>query len=280
MRKIFNIIGICGLTCFSFFYTDKMISLSRENDPIMKEIYKQAESYHVKPCNALVGEGTIKSGLSGKKVDALESYNNMKRLGEFNENLLVFVPDLDYLSIDNYYDKFIVGSNSSRKEVALVFTVSSDKYLNEVLDVLKTSSVVGNFFVDGKWAYDNYDKFEALTKGNYIGNLGYDGKYSLSGIKYVNSMFKVEVNYDIKYCYSKDYDYDALKLCGGEKMHTINPVEVRDSYVYSTLKNAKSGEIFHIPLSSNALYELPTGISYLKQKGFSIVSLEKLLSEK
>ena len=38
MKKILNIIGVCILTAFSFYYTNKMVDLSKSKDPIMIEI--------------------------------------------------------------------------------------------------------------------------------------------------------------------------------------------------------------------------------------------------
>ncbi len=38
MKKIFQFIGLFTLICFSFFYTEKVVTVLNEQDPIMVEI--------------------------------------------------------------------------------------------------------------------------------------------------------------------------------------------------------------------------------------------------
>ena len=40
MKKIFQFIGLFTLICFSFFYTEKVVTVLNEQDPIMVEIEK------------------------------------------------------------------------------------------------------------------------------------------------------------------------------------------------------------------------------------------------
>jgi len=282
MKKIFNIIGICALTCFSFYYTDKMVSLSRLNDPIMQEITNIKEKYTTYAVNAQIEEDDIKSGKSGESINIEESYAKMKKLGSFNENLLVFVPDFPEINLSNNYDKFVIGSNSNRQEIALVMTIKDNKNLNKSLQILKNNDTKVTFFVDGKWAEENNNYLTAIIENNhYIGNLGYNKKYTLTSLKYTNAYLKLETNYDIKYCYTEENNYDTLKLCANEKMNTIKPIKIKDGLLYSTIKNnLEKGAIYHISLTNTTMEELDTTIKYIKQKGYKIVTVNELLNEK
>ena len=54
MKNAFKILGICILTCFSFYYTDKIIYISKSKDPIMKEIINTKDEYKVAAVNAVI----------------------------------------------------------------------------------------------------------------------------------------------------------------------------------------------------------------------------------
>lgn len=281
MKKIFNIIGICALTCFSFYYTDKMVLISRQNDPIMQEINNIKDKHTIKAVNAEIKDDYIKSGKSGELINIDESYAKMKKLGSFNENLLVFMPDFPTINLENNYDKFVIGSNSNKQEISLIFTVDCNKNLNKVLHILRINETTATFFVDGKWAEENNNYLTAIASNHYIANLGYNKKYTIASLKYTNAILKLETNYDIKYCYTEEDNYDTLKLCANEKMHTIKPIKTKDNLVYSTIKNTlKKGEIYSIPISNTSLSEIDIAIKYIKQKGYKIVPINKLLNEK
>ena len=87
MKKFFQIVGIISLACFSFIFTEKTALTVRENDSLMKVIKEQSSLYRLDSENASVNNDTIIPGLRGRDVNNNKSYNNMKRLGEFNENI-------------------------------------------------------------------------------------------------------------------------------------------------------------------------------------------------
>ena len=44
-KPYLTVIGICLLTVFSFYYTNKLIEFSKSKDPIMIEIMKNKDDY-------------------------------------------------------------------------------------------------------------------------------------------------------------------------------------------------------------------------------------------
>ena len=52
-----------------------------------------------------------------KEVDVNKSYEKMKRLGEYNNNLLVFINDLPDISLKDNYDKYIISGNKDKTSI-------------------------------------------------------------------------------------------------------------------------------------------------------------------
>lgn len=279
MKKAFQIIGVCALTCFSFYYTDKVIEVSRNNDPIMKEIVSKSNDYNVESVNALISSDTIKSGIKGNVVDTSKSYEKMKSLGEYNENLLVFTNVDPKISIKDNYDKFVVGASDTKRDVAICFTISDSKYINNIIKILKDNDVDANIFLDGKLIEENEDIVKNIVSNNlYMGNLGYDGGYDTTKIKYTNSLIYRYGGYASKYCYSDSKD--VLDICSKENMYTIKAIEIDPNYPYSSLKeNLSNGVILKFSDSKITVNNLSLMLKYIKQKGYSIKILDDLLME-
>ena len=79
MKRVIKIIVISLFTCFSFYYTDKVIEFSKERDPIMiklRSINKNKVSY----VNGVLSSDTMLVGESGYEVDIEKSYEQMQNL--------------------------------------------------------------------------------------------------------------------------------------------------------------------------------------------------------
>ena len=97
MKKYFQIVGIVSLACFSFILTEKTALMVRNSDSLMQTIKENESLYKIESVNASILEDTIVPGISGKKVNDNKSYSNMKRLGQFNSDLLIydyFLPEI------------------------------------------------------------------------------------------------------------------------------------------------------------------------------------------
>ena len=90
MKKILKLFGLITLICFSFFYTEKVIYVVSEQDPLKIEINESADSYKISPNEAIVDEDTIIPGSNGRVVNIEKSYKKMRKSNIFNNNLLVY----------------------------------------------------------------------------------------------------------------------------------------------------------------------------------------------
>ena len=278
MKRAFQVIGICAFTCFSFYYTNKAVDIAKSKDPIMKTI-NELEDKEIKSVNAIINEDTIKSGVSGKKIDKKKSYEKMKALGKYNENLLFFEEVTPDISIKNNYDKFVIGGNELEKNITLCFIIKDTKYINEILKVLNNSKIKINFFIEGKLIEEDNSLLELIIKNKqYASSYGYDGIYDDTLIKYANSLIYKYGHYINKYCYGNNKD--TLKTCGYNNMYTIKGIEVDENYPYTFVKNnLNNGAILTFSNTKEQVRNLDLIIKYIKSKGYSVKDLDNLLTE-
>lgn len=278
-KKIIQALAVIILMLFSFFYTDKSIELIRETDPIMKEIKKTSLKYKISPIDAKVIGNKIIPGKSGKEIDYKESYNKMKRYGAYNEVLTTLKEIEPSISIDDYYDKYIIQGNTEKKNIALVFKVDSTTNLSDIMNILNTKNVSSTLFIDGLLLENNTSFFEKLTN-HELELLNYDGKYDEiyfdSALNYLNSLTKQTA----KYCYAEYDQKEVIELCSKMHLHTIIPTIKTTTHPYNEIKNKLfNSAIISLPLSNITKEELPAIIDYITQKGYSFVKLSSLLSE-
>lgn len=280
-EKMTRIIVVILLGLFSFYYTDKVVNFIRETDPIMKKIKKESNNYKIDSINAKISGNKIIPGVNGKEVDYSTSYKNMKRYGTYNESLTVFKDVTPTISIEDYYDKYISGGNGIRKDASLVFVVKNGDDITEVVSTLNDLSAKATFFVDGLWLENNEDVANSLNQyGHEIEILSYDNRYDeLYFSSSLNNLNRI-TNQKPKYCFAKYDSKEVLELCSKLELHTIIPTINTGNYPYSDIKKKMSrGSIISFDINSSTKIELPTIINYIKQKGYTLSTLDQLLSE-
>lgn len=278
-KKVFHALSIITLLIFSLYYTNKSIDIIREQDDIMKSIHKNASFYKVESENAEIIGNKIIPGKKGKEVDLEKSYTKMKKYGTYNESLTVLKEIEPVISLNDYYDKYVIRGNTTDKTIALVFPVSEAKNLDKLVQILKANDVTATFFLDGTLIESNPDLVKNLH--NYelellSYNSGYEKIYFTSSLNYLTSLSKQNA----KYCYSNYDQKEVIELCASLKLHTIIPtIKVSDN-TYSEVKTRLTNSaIISIPPTSKTLATLDTTIKYLKQKGYTFLTLADLLTE-
>ena len=247
----------------------------------MKEIKDKGKSREEDAINAKVEGDYLIPGYNGLVIDLETSFNKMKGYGSYNEALLVFEEVEPTISIDDYYDKYISSGNGISTNIALVFAVDDSSYTDNLLNILKDMGVVGTFFIDGKFI-DNNTSFvtDAVVNGNEVEVLSYDKAYDELLFKASIDKIKTLTSTTPKYCYATYDNEEVLNLCSKLSMHTIIPTLRLDSNIYSSAKgNLRSGSIISVKLTESNVSELKVLINYIKQRGFTLVTLDTLLNE-
>lgn len=281
MKKIIEILFACLLVFASFFYTDKAVSMMEDKDPVMIKIKKEKKSLEEESINAKVNGEYLVPGYSGLVVDLDKSFNKMKKYGGYNESLIVFKESTLTISVDEYYDKYIVSGNGFTNYISLVFEITDKELLPKIKDILKENDVRATFFVDGLLLKeDNILITSLLQDFHEIELLNYKGSYDRLIFEEALDTLQVIANRRGKYCLAKYDQKEILELCSKEKMHTIIPTIQISSNPYLSLKGKlREGSIISITPTKENISELDVVIKYIKQRGYTLDTLEQLLSE-
>ena len=281
MNKIIKILFACLLLLASFFYTDKVVSFMEDKDPIMIKLKKEKNKLEESPINAKVDVSYLIPGYSGVVVDLNKSFTKMKKYGSYNEALVVFKESVPTISIDEYYDKYIVSGNGFTNYISLVFEINNKELLPKIKEVLKDNDVRATFFVDGVLLKEDSILITSLLEDFHeIELLNNKNNYDKLIFEEELDALQVIANRRGKYCLAKYDQKEILELCSKEKMHTIIPTMQISSKPYLSVKGKiREGAIISISVTKENISELDVLIKYIKQRGYTLDTLEQLLSE-
>lgn len=282
MKRIFQIISLIGLLCFSFFITDKTAKVASNMDDIMIDIKSNYKKYSTDSIDAIIKDNTIIPGKYGKKVNINKSYKNMKQNGYYNENLYIYDYIKPKISLEDNKDKYIISGNKEKRIVSLIFLVKNDDNINNVVNILEKNDAKGNFFIDDNFLLKNNNLVITLISNKHIvGNLGKNMDYSNSSFSWIDTVIKKVGKQQNGYCYSIVDNKTNLDACKLQDDYTVRPSIIVSKNPLIEIKNKLSpGSIIAFDLNNNIELELSSIIKYIKSKGYSIVNLEELLSEK
>lgn len=283
MKKFFECIGMVTLVCCSFFFTEKTVHVVKEADHIMVEIEKAKENHTIESIDAKIEKNTIIPGLYGKIVDEEKSYEKMKRLGSYQESLLVYRKQAPNVSIEDNRDYYIISGNPKKNMITFVFLVEGRDNPSKIESILKQKDVKASFFVDETWFEKNNDAIYSWIADDYtIGNLSYHRDYANSSFVWMDTIIKKIGNQKVSFCYNEKEDQEALKICSLNHNYTIRPniiVQENQSPLSEIKKKLTAGSIIALPISDQVARELPVVIEYIKKKGYKIENLYHHLEE-
>ncbi len=281
MKKFFQMFGLASLICFSFFYTEKTVNVTKSFDDLMIEIKEKSPLYEIKEVDAVINNNTIIPGLSGKKVDINKSYDNLKKIGSFNSKLLVYKDIEPSITLKKNLQNYIIAGNKSKNMVSLIFIVNKNTDITNILKILDKNNIKGNFFVDGSYFEQNNDLIVNLIKADHIiGNLSYNNDYNNSGFVWMSTIITKVGGQKYNYCYLEQENVDFLSICALQKSYTIKPSAVIEKNPLIEVKNkVTSGSLLSFKVNEKLNTELELIINYLKQKGYEIKNLQEHLKE-
>lgn len=276
MKKFFEYIGIVFLFIFSFIFTEKTATVLKEQDDIMIKIRDVEKNYYIEPKEAVILNNTFIPGISGQKVNISDSYYKMKKMNLFNETLLILENIKPKELLKNNKNKFIIGGNKSKKEVALVFIVKD--YIGDLLDILEKNNIESNIFVTSDFLENNNNIINSISKKHIIGNLSNNMNYNDSDFIWMNTIIK---KFNDNYCYTETLNEDILKICNQNKAYTIVPTTIiKSKPLLNISRKLNNGDIIAFYVNEENIKELDMLIKEIKSRGEEIVKLDKLLMEK
>ena len=280
MKNIIKFLGLLSLICFSFFYTDKVMDVALEQDKIMISINNVKDDYREDAIEAIIDNDTIIPGISGREVDIEKSYSNMKSIGLFHENYLVFKDVMPKTTLDDNMDKYIIKANGSKQIISLIFIVDNDSDFNMICNIAKSKNVKVNLFLDYEYLNKKINNLNKITDIS-IYSYGEDGKYTKDNIIYTNNLIERITKKKANYCLVTNKNNSNLKVCSDNKNYTIYPNLIIKNNLLSIVKNGVSkGDLILIDINKNNINQLPSAIEYINAKGLEFEYLDEILSEK
>lgn len=276
MYKFFRNIGLISFILACFLYTNKLVTVVKEYDEIMVQIKEKEKNYEINTVEAIIDEDTIIPGICGKKIDINSSYSKMRQYGKYEEKLLQYKYVDPKELLKNNKDKFIIKGNQNKKEVTLIFLINDIDKIDDIIKVINKNDIKANFFFKNNLINQKSYILDLINSKNIVGNLGnYDDASFLSLDKVIKKLGKQKNSY----CYTEDKNKKTLEICSKENDYTIVPNIIVDKNNLMKLKKyISNGSIISIDnIDINTIEQL---INYIKTKGYDIVTLEKLLSEK
>lgn len=273
LKKITQVFSILLLAGFSFFYTEKVTQIVRNNDPIMLKIKDAKKTISVAKIDPVINDDEYITGVNGCDIDVDKSYTKMKNVGEYKEELLVLSETVIDKKIKN---KYIISGNKNEKNVSIVFIIK-DKVNNNLVNYLNSRKVNANFFIEGNYLSKNIVNIKELASNHSIYYLGTDGKYSDKYMIYNNNLININTKNESNYCITDKKDEKLLKLCTDYDMKTIKADYIENNILDTIKNNLTNGEI--IVFNSEDEEEIKISINYILSKGYNIVYLNNLLNE-
>lgn len=279
MKKVFQMIGLISLTCFSFFVTEQTAIVVSDMDEIMIEIKNKKDDYKYDSIDAIIDKNTIIPGINKREVNVNKSYKNMKTNGYFNDKLFVYDYEKPKISLTDNIDKYIIKGNPSKRMVSLIFKVEQDEDITDIVNILNNYNVKSTFFVNYNWFSNNNTLVEELIKNNHIvAPLMED--YTSSDFEWMDMVLKKINKQSVGFCYNENENKTNLEQCVLKNNYTIKPIVISENTPLVDIKEKlESGSILSLKVNSQVRKELSTIIIHIKSKGYKLSNLKENVLE-
>lgn len=273
MKKYFEYIGLLALTCFSFYYTEKVTKIMNSKDPVMISIEEYKETQDTDCKEGYITSDGVVLGVSGRVVDVNESYSNMQGVG-YNEDLMVFKSVTCKVNASTTLDSYIIKGNEAKNAVSLFINVNDGTLLQDIIEVSENKNTILNIIVTGSVLETHKDYLKDLYDKGY--EIIYGGVEENDFKKYTKIMKSFE-NKPRTYCINLGIK-DTLEMCEKEK---INSIKASNNYTKDILLNTKTnlekGNFYIYKENNNTLKELSSTINFINGKQIKIMSITDML---
>ena len=244
MKRFFQILGICSILVFSFYYTDKIALIVQEKNPILQEIKSKENELLIDSKDATVVNNFIIPGIKGSKVNVEKSFNKMKSLNAFNEYYLVYDDVKPSISIEDNKDKIIISGNKSKKQISVIIEYNEDLIIN-------------------KNNYDKNIKFELINN-----------EKDVKKFKQVETLLNND-KINKKLCL---YNQSNQDICKSKGNYIIKNTHYLNDNIYDIKNTLENGSIILIKKDTN-LKDIKILLNQIKFQDLEIVYLSDLIKE-
>lgn len=255
MKRFFQILGICSILVFSFYYTDKIALIVQEKNPILQEIKSKENELLIDSKDATVVNNFIIPGIKGSKVNVEKSFNKMKSLNAFNEYYLVYDDVKPSISIEDNKDKIIISGNKSKKQISVIIEYNEDLI---------------NYF-------RNYKIDLLINKNNYDKNIKFElinNEKDVKKFKQVETLLNND-KINKKLCL---YNQSNQDICKSKGNYIIKNTHYLNDNIYDIKNTLENGSIILIKKDTNSK-DIKILLNQIKFQDLEMVYLSDLIKE-
>ncbi len=273
MKRIFEYTGLITLVLFSFYYTNKVVEMNNEKDPIMISIKEYASKVNSECIEGYITADGIVLGINGIEVNPTLSYSNMKGVG-YSETLMVFEEKSCVVTKKSNIDYYIIRGNPSKKSVSILIKVNTFKYLDQIINIGENKRVKLGIIVDGNTILEHKKYLNILLNSNY--DILYSGNDKDDLKEFINTINSFDVNYKPFCIFSENND--VLKLCSKNDLNSIKTELFFNKEILKNVKNTlDKGNIIVLNESKSIVDELSVTINFIRTKGLKIINITEHL---
>lgn len=280
MKKFFQMIGIIVLMFGSFIYTDKVQTASKTSDKLLNEIKSKKDGYKENAIEPIINDDEITPGINGKEVDVSKSYEEMSKIGYFDDKLLVYKTLKTENTLDKNKDKYIVSLNNKNMNISLIFKVKNED-ITKIIKVFDEKKIKCTFFIDSDYLEKHHNQIIKLVQSGYtIGNLSNNEDYSDSDFVWIKTIITNIGRQKYNYCLASKKNKSIIKMCALHDSFTIKPkILIAKNPLLQLKKNLSPGSIISLDVNKEVINQIEVIVNYIESRGYTIKTLEEGLKE-
>lgn len=281
MKKIFQIVGVITLMIGSFVYAENVQKASISSDTLLNEIKSKKDGYKENAIEPIIKDNTISPGINGKEVDVKKSYEEMSKIGYFDDKLLVYKTLPVENILDKNKDKYIVSLNNSKMNINIIFKVGSNDNITSIIKSLDKKNIKGTFFITSGYLEKHHNQIIDLIEKEYtIGNLSNNEDYEDSDFVWMKTIITNIGNQKYNYCLTNKPNKIILNNCKIQNSYTIMTNNIINTKPLINIKKMlKPGNIIVIEINKEVIKEIELILNYIESRGYTITPLEEGLKE-
>ena len=264
----------------SFIYTENVQKASKISDPLLKEIKIKKDGYKENAIEPIIKDNTIIPGINGKEVDINETYKEIRKIGYFDDKLLVYKDLKVNNTLDKNKDKYIIGLNNSKLVISIIFKVNNNDNIKNIIHILNKKNIKGTIFITSKYLERHHNQIINLIQDGYtIGNLSNNENYEDSDFIWMKTIIINIGNQKYNYCLTDKPNKIIINNCKIQNSYTILSKSIKTKPLINIKKTLKPGSIITLEVNDELNRELEAIINYIESKGYIISPLEEGLKE-
>lgn len=265
----------------SFVYAENVQKASISSDTLLNEIKSKKDGYKENAIEPIIKDNTISPGINGKEVDVKKSYEEMSKIGYFDDKLLVYKTLPVENILDKNKDKYIVSLNNSKMNINIIFKVGSNDDITSIIKSLDKKNIKGTFFITSGYLEKHHNQIIDLIEKEYtIGNLSNNEDYEDSDFVWMKTIITNIGNQKYNYCLTNKPNKIILNNCKIQNSYTIMTNNIINTKPLINLKKMlKPGNIIVIEINKEVIKEIELILNYIESRGYTITPLEEGLKE-